>query len=294
MQFTIYHNNAIDSAVLAGDGSWLAALPLENLREQRPTLKARSIDTQDSSTQWTVTLAEPISSHGIQLISTNLSSAALYKITWYTDATFTVEVDNTGFIPVGVSIDWTNILEWLDWLDLNFWLGSTPFLDPDHQGRDVRHSFETPTLVQYLKFEIQDESNSDGFVEIGYQYIGDAYIPSINISFDSSFVRASLTAVQAAIGGSEYFGRRGSRKQWNVVYGMLPETEVFNDIDDIVQIHDVNRSVYVDFDPDDSSAAGAKKAFLARISQLPEYKLLNVFFDDGSGASAGFAFTQVL
>lgn len=279
--------------MLAG-GSWLASLPLENLREQRPTLRARSTDTQLASTQWTVSLSEPLTCKGIQLVSTNFSSAALYKITWYDDATFTTIAGTTGFIPVGESIDWTDTGQWLDWLDPNFWLGSQPFVDPDLQGRDVRHRFPSPVSIQYIKIEIDDQSNADGFVQIGYQYTGQAYVPSINISYDSSFARVSLTTVQSAVGGTEYFSRRGSRKKWSITFGQLPESEVIGDLDDIVQTHDVDRPIYVDADPDDETTTGAKKAFLARMTTLPEYRLLAVFFEDGTGASTGFEFTQVL
>lgn len=291
--FTIYHTNSIDSAVLAG-GSYVPGLPLEYLREQRPTLRARSVDTQLSSTQWTVALAEPLTSLGIQLISTNLSSAAQYKITWYEDATFTTPVDTTGFLPIGVSIDWTDTDQWLDWLDPNFWLGAQPFLDPDRQGRDVRHRFGSPMSLQYVKFEIDDQSNSDGFVQIGYLYMGKAYIPSNGVAYEPTYARISLTSVQAAVGGSEYFNRRGSRRRLSLALNANPQSEVLSDIDDIIQIHDIDKSVYVDLDPDDVTT-GQKTAFLARLSSMPESRLVQVFFEnDEGGATVGFDFTQVL
>lgn len=288
----IYNRNAISTATLSG-GSWLAGLPLENLREQRPKLKARSTNTVTTSTQFRVELTAPLTVLGIQLVSTNLSSAAQYKITWYTDATFTTAVDTTDWQSVGVTIDWSMTDDWLDWLDPDFWLGATPFVDPDNQGRDIRYTFAVETSVQYLKVEIDDGSNPDGFVEIGYGYFGRAFVPSTNIDFGASFGRDSLTSIQETVGGSKFFNRRGSRKRLTIAWSALPSAEVLGEIDDISQIHDIDLPVYVDLDPDNLTT-GVKTAFLATITKIPDYQLVAVFFGDDNGVSTGFEFQQVI
>lgn len=290
--FRIYNRNAISTAILSG-GAWLARLPLENLRETRPKLKARSSSTATSSTQFKVQLTSAVNVLGIQLISTNLSSAGRYKFTWYTDSTYTTAINNTGWQSVGTSIDWSNTADWLDWLDPDFWLGSAAFIDPNNQGRDIRYSFDAETSIQYLKVEIDDGGNSAGFVEIGYVYIGQAYVPSININWGASFGRKSLTSSQSTVSGSAFFNRRGSQKHIKIAWPNLPSAEVLGDIDDIVQIHDIDMPVYVDLDPDNLTT-GVKTAFLATITALPDYELVAVFFGNDYGASVGFEFTQVI
>ncbi len=287
----IFNRNTIDSAILSG-GSWETALPLEYLREQRPTLKARSIDAQLSSTQFRIQLAKPLLSRGIQLISTNLSNAGRYRITWYTDQTFSTPTDTTDWVQVGSTIDWNNTGEWLDWLDPDFWLGSASFVDPDNQGRDIRHGFSTPVTIQYIDIEIDDSTNVNGFVEIGYLFIGECFVPSINILYEPSFSRVSRTSAQEAVGGGAFFSRRGSQKRLTVAM-QLPRDEVLSDLDDIIQIHDIDKSVYVDVDPDDSTW-GAKTAFLARMERLPESRIVPIFFDDDLGAAISFEFIQIL
>jgi len=289
---TIYHDNAINSAVLSG-GNWQPNLPLANLYSPRTTKRARSVTTQAEDTQFRVSLSEGVLFYGIQVISTNLSSAGLYRISWYSDAAFTALVGQTPFIAVGLSIDWTNTDEWFAWESPNFWLGAVPFSDPDNQGRDIRHTFSTPIIAQYLKFELDDTTNSEGFIELGYLYIGKAFIPSINVDPEPQFARVSLTSVQEAVGGGQFFNRRGSRKKLQITWAVLSKTEVMGDLDEIIRIHDVDKPVYVDLDPEDTDL-GRKTAFLARLSQLPEAKLLQAYLENDTAATIGFEFIQVL
>lgn len=292
--FTLYHTNTIDRAILSG-GSWQPKLPLDNLRKQRISQKARSVNTTAASTQFRVQLAEPVTLRGIQIISTNLSSGSSYRIRWYTDATFTTEIDNTNFIAVGSQINWSNPNNWLAWEDANFWLGAATFHDPNHLGRDIRHTFGTPITAQFLVIEFNDPGNAKGYVEAGYLYIGSVFVPSINVSPEPSFTRVSLTTVQTALGGSEYFQRRASRKRLSVAWPMLSTNEAIGDLDTIVEIHDQDQPVYVDLDPDDLTVVGEKTAFLARITTMPEIQRVLAFLDDDLGRSTlGFEFTQII
>ena len=291
-KFTLYHTNAIDTATFAG-GAWQPALPLSNLYSPRPTKRARSVDAQLSSTQFTVALVEAVVVHGVQVISTNLSGAGQYKVSWFADAAQTIQNGTTGWIPVGSGIDWADNTEWFDWLHPDFWLGALPFIDPDNQGRDIRHTFGTPTTVQYLKFEFDDVTNAKGYLEIGYLYIGHAFVPSINVDSTPTFSRVSLTSMVQAVGGSQFFNRRGSRKRLVVTWAVLPQQEVLTDIDEIVRIQDIDKAVYVDLNPDDLTS-GAATSFLGRIQQLPEAQLLSAYIAGDTAATIGFEFTQVL
>lgn len=292
--FTLYHTNRIDTAVFAG-GSWRPTLPLTNLYSPSTTRRARSTNTQLSSTQFTVSLADVLTVRGIQIISTNLSQAALYRITWYTDQTFTAVDSTTGWLPVGgSSIDWGDVAEWFDWLDPDFWLGAEPVVDPDNQGIDIRHTFASPESVKYLRIEFDDATNAAGFIEIGYLFMGAAFLPTYNVSPDPSYQRLSLTSMAEAVGGSQYFNRRASRKRLTVAWQLLPRREVFGEIEEIIRIHDIDRPVYVDLDPGELADAGRTTAFLARMAALPEARMLDAYIGGDTGATIGFEFIQVL
>lgn len=291
--FTIYHSNAIINATLSG-GAWDASLSLEKLRDYRPKLKARSANAMPASTLFNVVLPAPQPMIGVQLVSTNISNAGRYKLTWFQEAEFITNLGTTGWVDAGESIDWLNTDEWFEWEDPNFWLGTEEFVDPDNQGRDIRIRLAELTPLQFIRVEIDDESNPDGYVEIGHAYFGRPLTPSFNVSpNDSGFSRVSNTSIQKSAGQTRYTGRVTSTKRLMAVWPALPMSEVLGEIDDVVLIHDVDVPVYVDLDPEDASAVGQKTAFLATIERLPEYKLLNVFFDDDIGASAAFEFMQV-
>lgn len=290
--FTIYRNNRVSAAALSG-GSWDSTASLEYMRDPRPTRRARSVNAQLSSTQFKLSFIKPLSTNGVQIIATNLSSAAKYRITWFSDPTFLAQSGTTGWINVGSVIDWNNTAEWLDWLDPDWWLGAAAFIDPDNYGKDIRHVFGSNTVLQYVLVEFDDASNSSGFVEVGHAYFGEPYVASLNISYEPSFSRRSLTSVQESISGSAYFSRRGSQRQISVAWGRLPSSEVLGTIDDIALIHDMNVPVYVDLDPDNSTT-GQKTAFLARIAQMPDIRLVQAFIDGEMCASVGFDFKQVM
>jgi hypothetical protein len=291
--FRIYHSNRVDDAILSG-GDWGAVASLEYMRDPRPTRRARSTDLQLGSTKFTMAFTEPLNTYGVQIIATNLSAGAKYRITWFSDAGFTMQSGTSGWVDVGSVIDWTDTDDWLDWLDTDFWLGYSSFIDPDNYGKDIRHIFNAITPLQYVLVEFDDTNNPDGYIEVGHAFFGEAYIPSINIDYEPSFVRLSRTSVQEAVSGAAYFSRRGSQREMSIAWSALPDAEVMVTIDNIIYIHDINKPVFVDFDSEDTSSVGSKRAFLARISQMPEIRLVQVFFDNDAAASLGFTFTQVL
>ena len=289
---TVYHFNAIDQAALSG-GAWHATLSLEKLREPRPRLKAQSVDLQLASTQFRMALAGPKTTLGLQLISTNLSNAALYRVTWYSSDTFALEIGSTGWVNIGSSINWTNSGEWLEWEDPNFWLGAEAFIDPDNLGRDIRVRFANPTTLQFIKVELDDIGNTEGVVRIGHVYVGTSFVPSINF-LANSFTRDTNTRVRTAVNGTRYYSRQAAPKRLAIGWETLPSMEVLGEMDDIANIHGADRPVYVDVNPEDTGSTGEKTAFLATLERMPEVQLQSVFFDNDIGASAGFEFTQVL
>ena len=293
-KFALYHSNKVDTGTFSG-GSWQPNLPLSNLYSPSTTRRARSTNAAATSTQFRLSMSQNVNAQGIQIISTNLSAAATYRITWYTNSGFVSQAGTTGFIAVGSSVDWGDSGDWLDWLDTNFWLGTgQPFIDPDNQGVDIRHNFPSPEAMRYIQIEFIDPTNADGFVEVGYLFIGDLFIPTFNVSPDPVFSRVSLTAMQQAVGGSQYFNRRGSRKRLVVSWQMLPKEDVLGELDEIVRIHDIDRPVYVDLEPDNILKSGFAAAFLARIAQLPESRLIDAYLEGDTGSTIGFEFTQVL
>lgn len=292
--FTIYHGNAVETAGLTG-GSWDATLSLEKLRDPRPKLKATSTDAQLASTQFKVSLIIPKSLMGIQLISTNFSQAAAYKVSWYSDSAFTALVDTTGWVDVAESIDWTDTGEWPEWESEEFWLGAQSFVDPNNLGRDIRVRFAVATTIQYLKIEIDDTGNADGCAKIGHVYIGESFTPTLNFEPGSNRIsRVSNTSMRSTPAGSRFYQRRGAGQSVTVAWPNLPMLEVLGEVDDIIQIHDVDKPVYIDLDPDNTDVVGQKTAFLATIAQLPEHSLNTVYFGEDISASVGFEFLRVL
>lgn len=294
MPFRLHHSNCVDAATLTG-GLWDADQSLEMLRDPRPTSKARSVDAQAASTKFRILASAPVTLMALFLVATNLSGAAQVKVSWFGESTFDTQVGTTGFVSVGSTIDWSDTGEWLEWEDPNFWLGSAPFSDPENMGRDVRIPFSAATSMQFIQVEMSDETNPDGVVDVGYVFAGPALDPQYNFSEGGNRLsRISNTSIATAASGSRYSNRRGSAKQISVAWEVLPMTDVIGEIDTIVQLHDLDRPLYIELDSDDSSAVGKTWSFLATLAEIPDYQLRNVFFASDLGAAVGFHLIQVI
>lgn len=288
MTITIFHSNASSNAVVGG-GSWEPNSPLSYLQDPRPTSKARSTDAQLESTQLNVAFQRSTPLIGIQLVSTNLQSGAKVKVTAFADALMTSVIFTHDWEQIGdpptPSLD-------LPWSDPNWWSGIRPYDDPDNAGQDVLIFFGQTYSAKYWLIEIDNTGNTEGYIEIGVLFMGEAFVPTMNFAPDSnSFKRVSRTSFADAANGSRYFTRRRSSRALRVAWPALPSDEVLGEIDEMVRLHDIDRQFYVVTDPDRISTR-QRTSFLATLSQLPEHSLQNVFFNNDIGASAGFEFLE--
>ena len=293
--FRLYHTNQIDTATFSG-GSWQPLLPLRQSLFAKPN-PARALNRCHYSRD-AVSRRDGANANGA----------------WHSDHRHQPVrgFDLSDHLVHGLGIHgarrhyWihhgrklrligANTANWLDWMDVGFWLGTgAEIVDPDDQGVDIRHNFPSPQSMRYIKIEFADPTNADGFVEVGYLFIGDVFVPTYNVAPDPTYNRVSLTTMQQAVGGGQYFNRRGSRKRLVVNWQLLLQDEVFGELDQIIRIHDIDRPVYVDLEPDNILASGFTTAFLARMAQLPELRLLEAYIENDTGATIGFEFQQVL
>lgn len=283
----LYDNAADAGAFVAGYGSWLAAQPLTNMQDPRPTKRAMSTDLNPSNTRFRITLNEDRTFKAIAFGPTNLKSGDQYKLSWFSDAAFTTLIATTGLVTFGPpavpSLD-------LEWEDQNFWLGAGQFEDPDNAGLWVIHVFASETLAtKYWQFEIFSPTNSDGNVSIGRNFMGLAYQPMYNFEPGSNrFGAAANTTSVKASGGTRYYNRRQRERTLDVVWPVLPSDEVITDVYRITAICDLDKQVFVIPDPEEIEHM-SKISFLGNLAELPSFSLSNLDI-----ASAGFRITEAL
>lgn len=243
-------------------GTWV--LPLSNLQDPRPSKKARSSGLSTANTKFRLDLGAARSVSLIAITHTNLTSAALYRITWYSDA-FVTAAGNSGWLSIP----------------------GYPSDDPDAIGAAVFHLMAT-TSMRYLQAELDDASNPDGYIEIGRVIVPAVYQPSYNFDENSNGDELEPnTPRQNALGGTGYFNRRTPARAFRFQFGVLPDSEAPT-LRRIRKICNLNKQVIVIPDPDDTSNFN-DRCFLATLRKLPGVSLFNA-----SLLSTGFEAVEVV
>lgn len=279
----ILYDNAADAGTLSG-GTW--SLPLSYMQDPRPTRRARSASLDLSNTVFQIALNTVRTFKALAFGPTNFTSSARYRIRAYSDSDLTMEIYDSGWTDVGTqavpSLD-------LPWEDPNFWTGVQPIDDPDNPGIFVVHLFPEDETAKYWLFEIDDQANPEGFVEIGRLFMGLGWEPSINFSPDGNNFRfIPNTTVTKSLGGTPYFVRRKSARSILLPFPLLPSAEVWADVYRIQSISNLDKQVFVISDPDDTLNRN-KRSFLGNLAELPAIRLFNVGL-----ASTAFEITEAL
>lgn len=192
------------TAVLFG-GSWLPGdLSLDSLRDQDPKKVARSTDLSTGSTTFTVDLGAVMDIRVVALLNHNASKTATVRIRAGAVSNFSDNMyDQTKpfyftLYPQGG----------LPWGHPDFWDGGTM---PD----DLIQNFPKQLIavlttdyslrVRYLRFDITDTGNPDGYFELGRCFIAPAWQPSRNLLYGFNFGLETKTTSTESRGGTDFF-----------------------------------------------------------------------------------------
>lgn len=255
------HSDAAGATFSAG--SW--TLPLSYLQDPRPSKKARSNGLSTANTKFRLDLGAVRDVAMIAITHTNLTSAALYKITWYSDA-FVTAAGNSGWLSIP----------------------GYPSDDPDAIGAAVFHLMAV-TSMRYLQVELDDASNSDGYIEVGRVIVPAVYQPFYDCGENGNNADElePNTPRQNALGGAGYFNRRIPVRVFRFSFDALPDSEAPT-LRRIRKICNLNKQVIVIPDPDDTSNFN-DRCFLATLRKLPNVSLFNA-----SLLSTGFEAVEVV
>lgn len=251
-----FNNYSDGSAVVFSGGSW--SLALTKLAGPIVTDRARSADLTLTNSQFRVDLGTSRSLKLIALTHTNFTSAALYKITWYSDA-YTTAVGNTGWLAVP----------------------GYPADDPDFIGAAVFHVFTDAISYRYWKIEIDDNANTDLYVEIGRLFMPEELGMSRNPDVSVPDELEPNTPRQNSLGGTGYFNRRKPVRKLTFGYSLLDETEAPR-IRRFRKICNLNKQIVVIPDPDDTTNFNDRN-FVATLNSMPKIGLMAAGLISGDG-----------
>lgn len=245
-------------------GEWTAGLPLSNLANQRLRKVARAASADPEDTRFRVTLPAAQSFRAMALGPMNVTTAYQYRIRSY----------GTGFSDVVYDSGWVKPFEGSgggpldrEWEDPWFWLGIEPYDDPD-RGIWLIHVFPEAVEARLWSVEIDDQYNTDGYVEIGRLFMPSAWSPSINYALGNNGLGFRNNALSsAALSGAKQFWRRINPRQFRCTIDYLPETEAFGEAYRFLQRVGYDGEVFVIPDPDDTTNI-QKRSFLGTLLEM--------------------------
>lgn len=257
-----YDNHVDAEGVQLTAGSW--SLPLSTLRDRRPGRKARSSNALRASTLMRVDLGAARALRMLALTHTNLSPAALYRITWYGDA-FITPAGNTGWLAIP----------------------GYPQADPDFLGASIWHLWGADVTARYWQIELDDETNPAGYLEAGRLFMPTTWEPPYNYDNNSnSDELVPNTPRQNSLGGVGYFNRRTPARTLKFAFGVLPAEEMAV-VRRIRRLANLDRQVVIVPDPNDA-ADFHERNFLATVRQPSAISLFSLY------ATTGFELIEVV
>lgn len=213
--------NRIDVSTLTSDTAWVSTLPLTNVKTQILGHVART--TTDNAFTITADFSGlPARNIGVvSLAGHNLSRTAAVQIQTYQGET---EVDDSGMLSPWpyLAADDPHYLS-------HTW--SASIVDAEHIAEMM------PTLVYFLPFNlvankvvisITNTSNPDGFVEIGRIFVGQQFVPTLNVEYnDVSYSYLDFSEIQTSRRHIKFFNKYKPIRVATAVFKDLSEGEAF-------------------------------------------------------------------
>jgi len=266
------YQNRIDEATLS-NGSWQA--PLTNLQLRRLQAKARSTNATLANTKFDVQLVEGRVLGIAALCTHNMSVAAKVRVTLGTTLGAS-DVLDSGWVDVWPAL-YSSLS--LDWEDPNYWFG---VLD-DEARRDYPSNFiyvfPYKCNAQYIRFEIDDTTNPDGYVEIGRAFVGKAAKQSTNVAYGCTLGWKDDSRIGRNRLGSKTYEEVTKYRVASFAYDNADRTEVLESLFELQRISGTTKEViFVGSDYEEDKGQLTRLAFLGTFSKLDaiQWASLNV------------------
>lgn len=254
-----------DAATLSG-GSWVAGLPLSNLKSPRVADVARSTNDDLTSTLLNVDFGAATGCDAVVLGRHNLSAAAKWRIRCSANADMSSAVyDSTwldvwpvqwpaGVLPAGHPNAATRKLT----------TAQIRALDPP---RDAIHLLPAVATARYWRIELDDTTNPDTYVEAGRLVMGAVYKPTYSINVGAQFGYDDPSVSTVAYSGTKYTDVRPKGRTIDGAIGPIGQNEAVSVLLELEALLGTSGQLYWLFDVNDAENL-QRTSFLATFRQM--------------------------
>jgi hypothetical protein len=240
----IGYGNAVELSTLGG-GSWNASYPLNNLKDPRLALTARTSNTLAASSTITADLGAARRIRVVGLVNHNLSAAATVKVQAATDSGYTSVVLDTGNLPA--------------------WPAGTVAAAMTYPRPTVGVAVDG--TYRYWRVVITDTGNPAGYIRLGRLFVGEGFRPSINMQGGAGLGLETDTTFEKSLSGAEFASARPLRRVMRFSLPPLPTSEAFGEAFEVNRRSGTDKEVFIIADQDDSSNR-ARRDFMGRLRAL--------------------------
>lgn len=246
-------NNMIISSTNYSDGGTLtvddevATLPATNLQDQQIVKIWRNSQT---SAQIDVDFGQQRIIDFMALIRHNISQTGTIRWRLSTVSNFSTTVYDSGAIDAWPVVEEFGTLPW----GVFVWGGR---LNPEIAAEYTISSFDvltTAVQARYLRIDISDASNADGYLQAGRLIAGPSYRPSVNYANGVQFEFVDESRVTKSRGGQTFVDEVERYRVMRFELINLPENEIFGNVfNSIDRLRGISKDILVIPQPAKSS-----------------------------------------
>lgn len=260
--------NYIPDATLAG-GSYEATLPVTNAQVRPFSKLARTTDATTGSTYFTVDLGSSKNTGILSILKHNITdveSTVRFRASDTAGATTDLVYDSGSNLVLPRVYDWVTH----DFYEPNWFYGEPYPEDLALFTKQFIHIPSESVRARYWRIDIDDTSNSDGYVQFGYFYQAPIYRPTVDIQLGSGLTLIDNTNIQRSLSGVEYFDNRDKTRVISIGVKGLLKDEMLSSIFNLVTRQGKGGLVYII--PDSADTLNLyKEAFLGRFVDIPTF-----------------------
>jgi hypothetical protein len=230
-------------------GSWVAGLPLTNLKDYQTKKVARSTNATAANTKFLCDLGRVAPIQLLAFVRDNLSDAATVRV------------------RVGPNTDGSSAL-----IDTTLTAGDFGSFEAE-AGRIIYYLGDDPVYARYLLVEITDTANVDGYVQLGRFYAGPVLQPDLNMQYGARSSINDTTRLVRSANRTQYADVQPKLRRLEGEFQLLTQDEGLGAVYDMQNLVGVTEPFIVLFDAsltDDNAQRLSLYCIMLNLNQLSD------------------------
>jgi hypothetical protein len=260
----ISSTNYSDEATSISADSEVATLPVENLQDRQLVKVYRS--DGDTDVEIDVDFGQGRIIDFVALIRHNISQTGTIRWRLSNVSDFATTQYDSGVIDAWPVVEEFGTLPW----GVFSWGGR---INPEVAAQYQISSFtvlDSPVQARYLRINISDNDNADGYIEAGRLIAGPAYRPSTNYGFGVEIQFVDESRIVKSRGGQTFVDEVERFRRIRFELQNLPEAEIFGNVfNNIDRLRGVAKDILVIPQPDDPKTWPTQNIYGRLVSTEP-------------------------